>query len=73
VTFDVESDLLHICGAPTITVDGKGTEQYELGFQPLQAGIVTGCVMFRDPSTGQYTWYTVELHVTESARACSYY
>merc|ERR1719353_2807171 len=63
VTFDVESDLLHICGAPTVTVDGKGTEQYELGFQPLQAGIVTGCVMFKDPSTGQYTWYTVELHV----------
>ena len=50
----MESDLLHICGAPTVTVDGKGTEQYELGFQPLQAGIVTGCVMFKDPSTGQY-------------------
>jgi len=64
VTFDVESDLLHICGAPTVTVDGKGAEQYELGFQPLQAGIVTGCVMFRDPGTGQYTWYTVELHVS---------
>jgi hypothetical protein len=64
VTFDVESDLLHIAGAPSVTVEGNGTKQYELGFQPLQAGIVTGCVMFKDPATGHYTWYTVELHVS---------
>merc|ERR1719399_485822 len=64
VTFDVESDLMHICGAPTVTVEGKGVEQYEFGLQPLQAGVVTGCVMFKDPGSGQYTWYTIELHVS---------
>merc|ERR1719353_2828295 len=47
-----------------VTGEGNGTKQYELGFQPLQAGIVTGCVMFKDPATGHYTWYTVELHVS---------
>jgi len=60
-TFEVESDLVHISGPSSIQVDGRGTGEYELVFQPLQAGQVTGCIMFRDTHTGHFTWYTVEL------------
>jgi len=60
-TFEVESDLVHISGPSSVQVDGRGQGEYELTFQPLQAGNVTGCIMFRDVSTGHFTWYTVEL------------
>lgn len=60
-TFEVESDLVHISGPSSIQVDGRGTGEYELVFQPLQAGQVTGCIIFRDTHTGHFTWYTVEL------------
>jgi hypothetical protein len=60
-TFEVESDLVHISGPSSITVEGRGQGEYELVFQPLQAGQVTGCIMFRDSHTGHFTWYTVEL------------
>jgi len=60
-TFEVESDLVHISGPSSVTVEGRGVEDYELTFQPLQAGQVTGCIMFRDQQTGHFTWYTVEL------------
>ncbi|CAE7260414.1 CFAP47 [Symbiodinium sp. CCMP2456] len=60
-TLEVESDLVHISGPSSIQVDGRGTGEYELVFQPLQAGQVTGCIMFRDTHTGHFTWYTVEL------------
>lgn len=59
--FEVESDLVHISGPSSIQVDGRGTGDYELTFQPLQAGQVTGCIIFRDTHTGHFTWYTVEL------------
>merc|ERR1719440_741626 len=59
--FEVESDLVHISGPSTISVPGKDSGEYELTFQPLQAGNVTGCIMFRDNQTGHFTWYTVEL------------
>jgi hypothetical protein len=61
-TFEVESDLVHISGASSVQVQGKDSAEYELAFQPLQAGQVTGCIMFRDTSSGHFTWYTVELH-----------
>eukprot|EP00971_Amphidinium_carterae_P039923 783661-Amphidinium_carterae.2 len=35
-------------------------QDYELTFQPLQAGQVTGCIMFRDQQSGHFTWYTVD-------------
>jgi len=60
-TFEVESDLVHISGPSSVQVEGRGTAEYELTFQPLQAGQVTGCIMFRDVHTGHFTWYTVEL------------
>mmetsp|Transcript_20679 Transcript_20679/g.39293 ORF Transcript_20679/g.39293 Transcript_20679/m.39293 type:complete len:2902 (+) Transcript_20679:155-8860(+) len=60
-TFEVESDLVHISGPSTIHVQGKDQAEYELVFQPLQAGQVTGCIMFRDTQTGHFTWYTAEL------------
>ncbi|CAJ1445026.1 unnamed protein product [Effrenium voratum] len=60
-SFEVESDLVHISGPSSIQVDGRGTGEYELVFQPLQAGNVTGCIIFRDTHTGHFTWYTVEL------------
>ena len=59
-TFEVESDLLHISGPPTIDVKGGSSEEeYELKIQPLQTGSVTGCVVFRDVQTGHFTWYTI--------------
>jgi hypothetical protein len=61
-TFEVESDLVHISGASGVQVQGKDTAEYELAFQPLQAGQVTGCIMFRDTNSGHFTWYTVEMH-----------
>lgn len=60
-TFEVESDLVHISGPSSITIESKGEGDYELTFQPLQAGSVIGCIMFRDTQTGHYSWYTVEL------------
>lgn len=60
-TFEVESDLLHISGPSSITVEARGSAEYELIFQPLQAGQVTGCILFRDNQSGHFTWYTVEL------------
>jgi len=60
-TFEVESDLVHISGPSSVQVGGRATENYVLVFQPLQAGQVTGCIMFRDCTTGHFTWYTVEL------------
>jgi hypothetical protein len=60
-TFEVESDLVHISGPSNITVPGKDNGDYELWFQPLQAGNVTGCIMFRDIQTNHFTWYTCEL------------
>ncbi|CAE8643317.1 unnamed protein product, partial [Polarella glacialis] len=60
-TFEVESDLVHISGPSSLQVEGRGSGEYELVFQPLQAGHVTGCIMFRDTHTGHFTWYTVEL------------
>jgi hypothetical protein len=60
-TFEVESDLVHISGPSTVQVEAKGTAEYDLTFQPLQAGQVTGCIMFRDTHTGHFSWYTVEL------------
>jgi len=60
-TFEVESDLVHISGPSSLQVEGRGSNEYELVFQPLQAGQVTGCIMFRDTHTGHFTWYTVEL------------
>eukprot|EP00927_Polykrikos_kofoidii_P033789 TRINITY_DN28631_c0_g1_i1.p1 TRINITY_DN28631_c0_g1~~TRINITY_DN28631_c0_g1_i1.p1 ORF type:complete len:1661 (+),score=302.97 TRINITY_DN28631_c0_g1_i1:478-4983(+) len=60
-SFEVESDLVHISGPSSIQVQGKDQGDYELIFQPLQAGQVTGCIMFRDVATGHFTWYTVEL------------
>eukprot|EP00929_Paragymnodinium_shiwhaense_P088700 TRINITY_DN49010_c0_g1_i1.p1 TRINITY_DN49010_c0_g1~~TRINITY_DN49010_c0_g1_i1.p1 ORF type:complete len:2929 (-),score=783.00 TRINITY_DN49010_c0_g1_i1:108-8894(-) len=60
-TFEVESDLVHISGPSQIQVPGRDAAEYELTFQPLQAGQVTGCIMFRDLATGHFTWYTVEL------------
>lgn len=62
-TFEVESDLVHISGPSALQVEGRGTGEYELTFQPLQAGQVTGCIMFRDTHSGHFTWYTVELLV----------
>lgn len=59
-TFEVESDLVNISGPSSITVEGRGQGEYELVFQPLQAGQVTGCIMFRDAHSGHFTWYTVE-------------
>merc|ERR1719161_2536405 len=60
-TFEVESDLVHISGPSNLQVEGRGTGEYDLTFQPLQAGQVTGCIMFRDTNSGHFTWYTVEL------------
>mmetsp|Transcript_76352 Transcript_76352/g.221693 ORF Transcript_76352/g.221693 Transcript_76352/m.221693 type:complete len:2886 (+) Transcript_76352:129-8786(+) len=60
-SFEVESDLVHISGPSSITIEGRGKGDYELTFQPLQAGSVIGCIMFRDVQTGHYSWYTVEL------------
>jgi len=60
-SFEVESDLVHISGPSQLAVPGKDSGEYELTFQPLQAGNVTGCIMFRDTSSGHFTWYTVEL------------
>jgi len=60
-SFEVESDLVHISGPSSVSVEGKGECDYELLFQPLQAGQVTGCIMFRDHQTRHFTWYTVEL------------
>lgn len=60
-TFEVESDLVHISGPSSLTVDYRGTADYDLVFQPLQAGQVTGCIMFKDTQTGHFSWYTVEL------------
>jgi hypothetical protein len=48
-TFEVESDLVHVSGNPTIFVSCGDSSKYELAFLPLQAGIVTGCIMFKDP------------------------
>lgn len=59
--FEVESDLVHISGASSVQVQGRDMAEYELSFQPLQAGHVTGCIMFRDMASGHFTWYTVEL------------
>jgi hypothetical protein len=60
-TFEVESDLVHISGPSSLQVEGRGKGDYELTFQPLQAGQVTGCIMFRDTNSGHFTWYTCEL------------
>jgi len=60
-TFEVESDLVHISGPSSIQVDGRGQGEYELNFQPLQAGSTLGCILFRDTQSQHYSWYTVEL------------
>jgi len=51
-TFEVESDLVHISGPSNLPVAPKDSGEYELTFQPLQAGNVTGCIMFRDTQSG---------------------
>jgi len=60
-SFEVESDLVHISGPSSVQIEGKGKGEYELTFQPLKAGKVVGCIMFRDVGTEHYSWYTVEL------------
>ena len=54
---EVESDLIHVSGASTLHVPKGGAAQYELAFLPLQAGVTTGCVMFKDPASGRFSWY----------------
>lgn len=44
----------------------NSSAQYELSFLPLQAGVTTGCVMFKDPNTGRFSWYTIELTTAPS-------
>eukprot|EP00965_Chrysotila_dentata_P068857 2275583-Pleurochrysis_carterae.AAC.7 len=64
----VDSDLLHVSGAPTIDVPARGKGQlarreertYELTVNPQLGGIVHGSITFSAPD-GRYLWYTVEL------------
>jgi len=58
---EVESDLLHISGESHVEVDARKTCDYVLTIQPLQAGQVTGNILFRDTQSGHFTWYTVEV------------
>lgn len=60
-SFEVESDLVHISGPSALQIEPRGRGDYELTFQPLQAGSLVGCIMFRDVHNGHYSWYTVEL------------
>jgi len=59
--FEVESDIMHISGPSQIMVKPGEQVDYELTFQPIQAGEVTGCVMFKDPATQHFTWYTCQV------------
>ncbi|CAD7959898.1 unnamed protein product [Amoebophrya sp. A25] len=65
-TFEVESDILHISGPSSVRAAPGETVGYNLSFLPLQAGNVTGCVMFRDSNTGHFSWYTVEVRTSPS-------
>ncbi|CAD7936763.1 unnamed protein product [Amoebophrya sp. A120] len=65
-TFEVESDILHISGPSHVRAAPGETVGYNLSFLPLQAGNVTGCIMFRDSNSGQFSWFTVEVQTSPS-------
>ena len=64
IVYTVESDLPHISGEPTITVPGKSTGVYKLSISPQLGGTYSGSVTFKDPKTGEYRWFTVEVQAT---------
>jgi hypothetical protein len=39
---------MHVSGDPRISILKGDSAKYELSFLPLQAGIITGCIMFKD-------------------------
>ena len=71
--FEVESDIVHISGPSSIgPIPPGGEAGYKLSFLPLQAGNVTGCVMFKQKlgpgvsGAQHFSWYTVEVQTGPS-------
>ena len=62
-TFDVESDIAHVSGLPSIEVGEGETGDYELTFHPLLGGTYSGSITFKNQRTGHFVWYTVSLEV----------
>jgi len=64
IEYNVESDLPHISGDPTIVVQGKTSGVYTLSINPQLGGTYSGSVTFTDPKNNQYRWFTVEVQAT---------
>lgn len=72
VTYQMETDVPHVAGAPTITVPPAtdipgqsnavkpGVAMYTFIFKPTQVGQFLGQLMFTDQRTGRYQWYALE-------------
>ena len=63
VAYNVESDIPFVSGEPTIAVPGGQTKEYTMKLSPQLGGQYTGSVNFTHPTTGEFSWYTVEVSV----------
>ena len=52
-----------VSGEPTIAVPGGQTKEYTMKLSPQLGGQYTGSVNFTHPTTGEFSWYTVEVSV----------
>jgi hypothetical protein len=68
ISYEVESDLPQISGDSVLVVPPNSEKAYALAVTPPVGGTYSGSVTFRDTATGQYMWYTVEIHA-ESPQA----
>ena len=64
VTYQVESDLPQISGDSEVVVEANAGGAYTLGFTPQVGGTYSGAVTFRDALSGQYFWFTVDIHAS---------
>lgn len=62
-TYAVETDLPYIAGEPEVHVDSNGGK-YEFYVQSPIGGFISGSITFKDKTSSQMVWYTVEIDVT---------
>jgi hypothetical protein len=61
IFLDVQTDLPHVSGSPTLEISGDG--EYEMVvFSPV-GGLMSGSITFTDSKSGAITWYTVDIEV----------
>lgn len=64
ITYQVESDLPHISGESTVVAPPSSEKTYDLAITPQVGGTYSGTVTFRDAATGQFFWFTVDVHAS---------